>query len=161
MAVIFGPSKSHSSYANYLPAAALGAFVYGGYLYCKSGIGIAWIVAPAATEVSNIAWAGGQYNGTSVGTKCCVSEWPALSTALTNAGLTPSQWFVPNNAQLVSGYNCRSFWDSFNNCYYWSSEELNASAAWRFGFHYGGNGATGKNTSNANYRARAFRCVTY
>jgi len=155
MGLVIGPSKSHSSYANYLPAAALGAFVYGGYLYCKSGIGIAWIIAPVATQVT-MQWAGGQYNGTSVGTKCCVSEWSALSTALTNAGLTPSQWFVPSCDQFPSAWACKSYWDSYTNCKYWTSREVNANIAARDG--YDGSGGAYKST---NYRVRAIRCVIY
>ena len=160
MGLVIGPSKSHSSYANYLPAVALGAFVCGGYLYCKSGTGIAWIVAPAATEVSNIRWAGGQYNSTSVGTKCCVSEWSALSTALTNAGLTPSQWFVPSCTQIQSAIYCKTYWDSidaFSN--YWSSTELSSNGA-ATGYSFSGDMANFYSKST-NIRVRAFRCVTY
>ena len=110
MGSVVGPSKSHSSFASYVPpvnfsTAALGSTACGGRLFCKSGTGIAWIVAPAATEV------GATWNGTTntlVGNKPNVSDWSSLSTALTNAGLTPSDWFVPSCTQLKSGRACRT-----------------------------------------------------
>jgi hypothetical protein len=156
MGLVIGPSKSHSSYVPPVDfaTASLGASACGGRLYCKSG-GVAWIVAPAATGVA-MQWAGGQYNGVLVGNKCCVSEWSALSTALTNAGLTPSQWFVPNQTQLPSAWACKSYWDSYIDTYHWTSKETTANVASRDG--YGGSGNAYK---SANYRVRAIRCVTY
>jgi hypothetical protein len=156
MALIIGPSKSHSSYVNYLlDVAALGATICGGRLFCKSGTGIAWIVAPAATQVS-ATWNG--TTNTLVGNKPNVSDWSSLSTALTNGGLTPSDWFVPSITQLQSGYACRTYWDSFSSASYWSSTESYASGACRV---YFGNGSS-LSTYKANaYCVRAFRCVTY
>jgi hypothetical protein len=160
MGVTVGPSKSHSSFANYVdwPNTALGASALGGRLYCKSG-GTAWIVALNATQVS-MQWAGGQYNSTSVGNKCCVSEWSALSTALTNAGLTPSQWFVPSCTQIQSAIYCKTYWDSidaFSN--YWSSTELNATGA-AAGYSFSGDMVSFCLKSN-DVLVRAIRCVTY
>ena len=67
MGIVFGPSKSHSSYLNtYVNSAtALGSTVCGGRLFCKS-LGIAWIVAPAATQVV-ATWNGS--SGSIVGNK--------------------------------------------------------------------------------------------
>ena len=141
MGLVFGPSKSHSSYVNW-PATALGDTVCGGRLYCKSGTGIAWIVAPAATQVS-AAW---------------TSNWPSLNTALTNGGLNPSQWFVPSLSQLQSGYACRTYWDSFSSSYYWSSTERSGSVACDVNFN---NGAVDICTKSYTLCVRAFRCVTY
>jgi len=120
--------------------------------------GCAWIVAPATTQVGS-AWAGGQYNSSAVGDKCCISEWSGLETALTNAGLTPSDWFVPSRIQLQNpGYLCRTNWDSFSVANYWSSTQVNASAAYNVSYFcctaYGRNKATV-------LCVRAFRCVTY
>jgi hypothetical protein len=155
MALIIGPSKSHSSFADYLPNIALGATVCGGRLFCKS-LGIAWIVAPAATQVS-ATWNGS--SGTIVGNKPNVSDWSSLNTALTNGGLTPTQWFVPSVTQLQSGYACKTYWDSCScGAYYSSSTEANAALACSVNFTNG--------TANFYDKAlptcvRAFRCVTY
>ena len=157
MGLVIGPSKSHSSYVppfNW-STAALGSTVCGGRLFCKSGIGIAWIVAPAATQV------GATWNGTTntlVGDKPCVSDWSSLNTALTNAGLTPSDWVVPSITQLQSGYACRSFWDSFSSTSYWSSTEFDATYACYVRFNTGYSSYDGKADTSC---VRAFRCVTY
>ena len=156
MGLVIGPSKSHSSYVppfNW-STAALGSTVCGGILFCKS-LGIAWIVAPAVTEVS-ATWNGS--SGSVVGNKPCVSDWSSLSTALTNGGLTPSQWFVPSITQLQSGYACRSYWDSFSTVYYWNSTERNATQACFVTFSGGFTNYDGKVNPR---RVRAFRCVTY
>jgi hypothetical protein len=162
MGLVIGPSKSHSSFANYVnvdSSTVLGTSVGGGRLYCKSG-GTAWIVALNATQVT-MQWAGGQYNSTSVGNKCCISEWSALSTALTNAGLTPSQWFVPSCTQLQSAIGCRNYWDSFDNfSNYWSSTELNNTGAMA-GYTFGDGSIAGLYSKSTNIRVRAIRCVTY
>jgi hypothetical protein len=156
MGAIVGPSKSHSSYANYFPpTTALGASVLGGRLFCKSGTGIAYIVAPAATQV--VATWNGTTN-TLVGNKPCVSDWSSLSTALTNGGLTPSDWFVPSITQLQSGYACRTYWDSFSSTDYWSSTEFNAANACSVFFPNGGSYSFNK---AGTFCVRAFRCVTY
>ena len=156
MGAIVGPSKSHSSFANYFPpTTALGASVLGGRLFCKSGTGIAYIVAPAATQVS-ATWNG--TTNTLVGNKPCVSDWSSLNTALTNGGLTPSQWFVPSITQLQSGYACRTYWDSFSSSIYWSSTEGGAANACFVNFT---NGNSSFGTKTNTYCVRAFRCVTY
>jgi hypothetical protein len=158
MGLVIGPSKSHSSFANYPGGAALGATVCGGRVFCKVGNGVngtVWIVAPAVTEV------GATWNGTTntlVGNKPCVSDWSSLSTALTNGGLTPSDWFVPSQTQLLSGYACRSYWDSFSSARYWSSSEQNAPIACNSNFTSGNSYTNFKTTVNC---VRAFRCVTY
>jgi hypothetical protein len=132
----------------------------GARLICKAG-GIGWFVAPSSTQVLS-SWAGGQYNSTAVGDKCCISEWSTLETALTNAGFTPTDWFVPSGGaggQLNNpGYVCRTNWDSFDAVNYWSSTEGNATAACRQDFTLGNITNSGKTNSN---RVRAFRCVTY
>jgi hypothetical protein len=108
----------------------------GAVLICKEG-GIGWFVAPSSTQVTG-QWAGGQYNSIAVGDKCCISEWSTLETALTNAGFTPTDWFVPSISQLDNpGYVCRTNWDSFDADRYWSSTEVGANNAYFHCFGYG------------------------
>ena len=138
-------------------AAAVGKILNDGSKIICVGGGAAWIVAPASTQVGS-TWAGGQYNSTLVGNKCCISEWSGLQTALTNAGFNPSDWFVPSPAQLQNpGYVCITQWDSFAS-FYWSSTEVNASNACLVSFITGCTCVTGK---GGVYCVRAFRCVTY
>jgi hypothetical protein len=128
----------------------------GARLICKSG-GVAWFVAPNSTQVGS-QWAGGQYNSTSVGSRCCICEWPDLNTRLLQCGFNPSDWFVPSSAQLNNpGYVCRTQWDTFASSYYWSSTEINASFACFQNFSTGS--PSGSKTSM--FCVRAFRCVTY
>ena len=140
-------------------AAAGKVLVDGSRIICVGG-GAAWIIAPASTQVSS-AWAGGQYNSTTVGHKCCISEWPALETALTNAGFNPTDWFVPDDSQLTDpGCVCRTNWDSFSAVCYWSSTEVNATGASRVSFDPIRVSVCTllKGTSAC---VRAMRCVTY
>jgi hypothetical protein len=152
MGLTIGPATWHPSN---IAALALGSTICGGRLFCKNGLGTAFIVAPASTQV------GATWNGTTntlVGNKPCVSDWSSLSTALTNGGLTPSDWFVPSVAQLQSGYACRTFWDSFSSAGYWSSTESSAAYACSVNFN-NGNSTNGDKASTR--CVRAFRCVTY
>jgi hypothetical protein len=162
MAFIIGNTKKGALRDPYFFAAVccpLGTTICGAALFCKN-LGVAWFVAPAATQLGNVSWNGS--NGGPVGDKPCVSDWASLSTALTNAGLTPSQWFVPSQTQLQSGYACRTYWDSFCPTRYWSSTE-SSQGSWTYapvlrfndGFLYNRNKATNNNC------VRAMRCVTY
>ena len=129
----------------------------GARLICKSG-GTGWFVAPSSTQVLS-QWAGGQYNSTAVGDKCCISEWSTLETALTNAGFTPTDWFVPSITQLNNpGYVCRTNWDSFDATNYWSSTEVSSTGACLQVF---GSGYLTSILKTYSFRVRAFRCVTY
>jgi hypothetical protein len=75
-------------------------------------------------------WAGGQYNTTQVGNKCCICEWPALNTRLLQCGFNPCDWFVPSISQLNNpGFVCRTQWDTFASASYWSSTEISATNA--------------------------------
>ena len=138
MAVIFGPSKSHSSY---IGNSGLGSAYQCGRVICKNG-GIAWIVAPSCSEVSR--------------------TWhlrnDAVTTALAcTAGATG--WFVPTISQLQNpGYTCRTFWDSFSSTFYWSSTETTATDACLVFFNNGNSFISSKTSV---YCVRAFRCVTY
>ena len=119
---------------------ALGAAGEGGYIICKSG-GTAWIVAPSSAEVSR--------------------TWNGLNDANTRAQQVSgcTGWFVPSCGQLKNpGYTCRTYWDSYTNCCYWTSTAINSNHAWLMRFHTG--------TTNSLYKlntvcVRAFRCVSY
>jgi NAD(P)-dependent dehydrogenase (short-subunit alcohol dehydrogenase family) len=139
-------------------AAAAGKVLNDGSTIICVAAGIAWIVAPSCTQVSS-AWAGGQYNSTSVGSKCCISEWSALETRLISCGFTPSDWFVPSRSQLQNpGYVCRTKWDSFSSTYYWSSTEISATDGGCMSYT---NGTCGGASKACSLVVRAFRCVTY
>jgi hypothetical protein len=129
----------------------------GSRIICKAG-GTAWIVAPNCTQVSS-TWAGGQYNSTQVGDKCCICEWPGLNTRLLQCGFNPCDWFVPSSSQLNNpGFVCRTQWDTFASPDYWSSTEFNATTACRQYFTNGNVGAASKAGTRC---VRPFRCVTY
>ena len=128
-------------------------------IICKAG-GIAWIVAPSTTEVSQT------WNGTTtllVGTKCCVCDWPTLNTCLIARGFNPSDWFVPSCAQLQNpGYVCRTQWDTVTTGRYWSSTEQNSAFAFMVCVSTNATGGCQKNNcSGGTFVVRAFRCVTY
>ena len=90
----------------------------GSRLICKAG-GTAWIIAPANAQISTV-W--NNSTNTVVGNKCCVCDWPTLNTCLINLGFNPADWFIPSPAQLQNpGYVCRTQWDTFTPCVYWSS----------------------------------------
>ena len=152
MGFIIGPASWHPTNLGNIP---LGTTICGGRLFCKS-LGIAYIVAPAATQVGQ-PWNGN--TNTLVGNKPCVIDWSSLNTALINGGLTPTQWFVPSISQLVSALACRSYWDSFSSFYYWSSTEANSQVACWVRFPDGISSTQSKAVSG--YYVRAFRCVTY
>ena len=129
----------------------------GSRIICKAG-GTAWIVAPSCTQVGS-QWAGGQYNSTLVGNKCCIFEWPGLQSQLANCGFNPSDWFVPSISQLNNpGYICRTQWDTFSATTYWSSTETSATGGCFLCFI---NGNTFGSYKARTYCVRAFRCVTY
>jgi hypothetical protein len=160
MGLTVGPATWHPDYQRYLVGVVpLGTAICGGYIYCRNGLGTAFIISPASTEVC-VAWNGN--TNLLDGDKCCVSVWNAsLSTALTNAGLTPSQWFVPSDTQFVAAYACRSFWGPspcFASGYYWTSTEFNSTNACIIGLFNGTLSATLKFNETC---TRAFRCVNY
>ena len=128
----------------------------GSFLICKAG-GIAWFVAPASTQITS-EWANGQYNNTSVGNKCCISEWGVLGSCLSARRYNPTEWFVPSSAQLQNpGYTCRTNW-SYDSPYFWSSTQSDASNAC-FVLLINSTGYIRSKASQ--YCVRAFRCVTY
>jgi hypothetical protein len=155
MGLIVGPTPWwQSSLIAQCPAGTI--LLDGSRIICKAG-GTAWIVAPSCTQVSS-TWAGGQYNSTLVGDKCCICEWSGLETQLINCGFNPCDWFVPSYTQLQNpGYVCRTNWDSFSPGY-WSSTEISATTAYNLCYIVGAPYCYSKACS---YCVRAFRCVTY
>lgn len=130
----------------------------GSRIICASA-GTAIIVAPSSTEIGS-QWAGGQYNSTLCGDRCCISEWPALNTRLINCGFTPTDWYVPSVSVLQNpGWQCRSRWDACSgSSNYWSSTEGGSTSACFVNFSNGGSSSLGKTNV---YCVRAFRTVTY
>jgi hypothetical protein len=155
MALIIGPTQWWQD--NLIAQCPTGTTLLdGSRIICKAG-GTAWIVAPSCTQVSS-SWAGGQYNTTAVGDKCCICEWSTLETRLINCGFNPCDWFVPSYTQLQNpGYVCRTNWDSFAASY-WSSTEFNATAAYFVSYS---NGTASGGSKTGERCVRAFRCVTY
>jgi hypothetical protein len=121
---------------------ALGAAYEGGYLICASG-GTRWVVAPSSSEVTR-NW----YNRNDANTR-----------AQAVSGCTG--WFVPTISQIQNpGYTCRTYWDSFQTSFYWSSTQSvpHANFACGIPFTHGGAGIDPKPDD---FRVRAFRCVSY
>ena len=116
-----------------------------GFLLCKTGGNIAWIVATKTSEVSR--------------TWYCRDD--AVLTASTCSGCI-GVWFIPTCGQLQNpGYTCRTYWDSFSSsAFYWSSTERNATHAWFVNFGTGGQSFSYFGKADT-YCVRAFRCVTY
>ena len=156
MGLIIGPTPWWQS--NLVAACPAGTTLLdGSRIICKAG-GTAWIVAPSCTQVGS-TWAGGQYNSTQVGDKCCICEWSALETRLIQCGFNPCDWFVPSYTQLQNpGYVCRTNWDSFSAACYWSSTEITATLASIVCYTSGFACVCSKAFTCC---VRAFRCVTY
>jgi len=157
MGLIIGPTPWWQ--ANIVSVCPEGTYLPdGSRIICKSG-GTAWIIAPACTQIPS-QWAGGQYNSTLVGDKCCVSEWGGLKNTLINLGFNPTDWFVPCRELLQNtGYVCRTKWDSFTTANYWSSTEGTSTASFRVCFS--NNGVAGLGNKPEGQFVRAMRCVTY
>ena len=122
-----------------LRCCALGSLVEGGYLFNKGG-SIAWIVACSSREVSR-TWA---------------NRDDAVTTA--QAGNACGDWFVPSRTDLILGYDCKSFWDSFSSPAYWSSTASSGNYAFDL---YSSTGADYTSNKTTTYCVRAFRRVSY
>lgn len=155
MGLIIGPTPWWQ--ANLIAACPEGTILLDGSRIISKAGGTAYIVSPLCTQVGG-QWAGGQYNSTLVGDKCCICEWPALNTLLIQCGFNPCDWCVPSQSDLFTyGYGCRTKWD-FSSATYWSSTEVNAGCACYVGFSNGVQGTLSKALSGC---VRAFRRVTY
>jgi hypothetical protein len=137
-AIIVGPTNWQPEPAEKyrVQVSSLGdQMIRGGYLICRTGGSVAWIVAPASSEVSR--------------------NWYNINDAVTTATNSTSAtgWFVPTIGQLQNpGYECRTYWDSYSSGYYWSGTQYNVC------FAYINIGINNKVNSNC---VRAFRCVIY
>lgn len=156
MGLIIGPTPWWQS--NLIAACPVGtALLDGSRIISKAG-GTAYIVAPASTQVAS-TWAGGQYNSTLVGGKCCICEWPGLNTLLIQCGFNPCDWCVPSQGDLFTfGYNCRTNWDTFASANYWSSTEASSTTSCGVEFDTGTQFSPSKAST---FCVRAFRRVTY
>lgn len=156
MGLIIGPTPWWQ--ANIVAACPEGTTLPDGSRIISKAGGTAYIVAPCCTQVLG-AWAGGQYNSTLVGDKCCVCEWPALNNLLIQCGFNPVDWCVPSNSDLFTfGYGCRTNWDMTSSARYWASTEFNEFCARAM---CSNTGAIGSFTKTNCFSVRAFRKVTY
>jgi hypothetical protein len=156
MGLIIGPTPWWQS--NLIAACPVGTTLLDGSRIISKAGGTAYIVAPACTQVTS-AWAGGQYNSTLVGDKCCIFEWPGLNTLLIQCGFNPCDWCVPSQTDLFTfGYTCRTNWDTFSANPYWSSTEASSNNSCVVTFSIGFQGPCSKATT---VFLRAFRRVTY
>jgi hypothetical protein len=113
---------------------------HGGWLFAKEGRS-AWIVAPAASQVSR--------------------TWYLRDDAVTEAQNAHGcgDWFVPSITDLMLGLSCKSFLNSFSNTCYWTSTEYNTLNACVVAFNNSlGNCINGKGLTRC---VRAFRRVFY
>jgi hypothetical protein len=104
----------------------------GGRLIYKQG-SVAWIVAPAAAEVSR-----GTSNKANDGILC----------AETVTGV--SGWFVPSKSELLLGFSNREHWDSYSQFCYYSSIEYTTLGNWHVNMRFG---------SFASYGYLCFSCI--
>ena len=126
-------------YTSGLRCCALGSLVEGGYLFAKQG-GLAWIVACSSREVSR-SW----YNR-------------AHAVTVAEASNACGDWFVPSRSDLLWGFDCKSFWDSFSSDCYWSTTERNSTNAWDMATPAGSINDSPKSNTRC---VRAFRRVYY
>ena len=160
MAIVVGPSDwwvATPDAINALAAACPEGTTLpdGSRIICKAG-GVAWIVAPSSTEVSQ-TW--NNSTTTLVGNKCCACDWPTLCARLIARGFNPSDWCVPSVTELNNpGYVCRSKWDPTLDPASWASTEISASTACIANFINGAQAATPK---AGTFIVRAIRRVTY
>lgn len=123
-----------------LARVSLGTSIEGGRLICRAS-NVAWIVAPAESEVSR--------------------NWYSRNDANTRAQQVSgcTGWFVPTCGQLQNpGYACRTYWDSYTAHNYWSSTERFDVHGWYVRLNLGSSSSNNKNFVCC---VRAFRCVTY
>ena len=120
--------------------ASVGDVLEDGSIVLQKSNGLALLVAPKSTEVET-TWS---------------KEFPEVFQQLKKQGFNPSQWFVPTKEQLLVAY--KTIPDEFSSAIYWSSTELNATAACIVYFL---NGLAYYGFKSFTYCVRAFRCVTY
>ena len=128
---------------------ALGCCVEGGNLFAKRGR-VAWIVAPATSEVS----------------RC----WPLRADAVTTAqaAFACGDWYIPSRNDLFHGFECNTYWSAAKTANaYWSNTEYSfgpgppatSGNAWMIIFYKGG--CLTRVKANHTCCVRAFRKVYY
>jgi len=146
MGLTIGPSTSHPSYQDYPGDKELCSAVGGGYLICKTGGGVGWIVSPYSAEVSR--------------TWYCINDANITAQAVSGR----SGWFVPTLSQLSSpGYACRSFWGPspcYSACVYRTST-IHTDPAFSRAVNFTNGVQTYDGGVNAVCCTRSFRCVCY
>lgn len=143
MAIVIGQTQWRSN----IKAAESpnGTCIAGGNKICTAG-GVAWIVAPAASEVSRV--------------HSPFASAVCNSAILTAEALVPcGDWFIPNTSQLYNpGFVCRTYWDTYSCAFYWPCNYGNL-------YHTSGmsmvSGGFGYNNKGSIFCVRAFRCVAY
>jgi len=143
-AIIVGPTNWQPQAAEEyrVQVSSLGdQMITGGYLICRSGGSVAWIVAPASSEVIR-NW---------------YSRYDAITTATNCTSATG--WFVPTIDKLRDpGYCCKTYWDSSPSADYWSDTGVSINVACGVKFSNGAGFDRGK---TGVYHVRALRCVIY
>ena len=100
----------------------------GGNVFRKTG-GIVWIIAPSTAE-----WQ---------------APWPmGHCTGAQNNGSTPNRaqritgrdgWFIPDLTMLQTACSCKTYWDSYQTCY-WSAKEKYRCAGCAYSVNFNGAG---------------------
>lgn len=147
MAIVIGPTSwiaaEKDAYIRIAACCTCGTQVAdGSSLICKTG-GVAFFVAPSAAQVTRNFY--------------CRAD--AVTVAQSCTGRTG--WFVPTCGQLITGYNCRQYWNSYGNGFHWSNTCNCNTDAWGVNFSNGSvNNVISAGWNGADF-VRAFRCVTY
>lgn len=120
--------------------AVVGDTLEDGSILIKKENGLALVVAPKSTEV-RCKWS---------------KEFSEVFDKLNSEGFNPSQWFIPSVEQLKLA--SKVIPDEFDNDWYWSSSEINASIACNVFFN---NGTQNCNCKINTICVRSVRCVSY
>lgn len=122
----------------------------GGNVFRKTG-GIIWIVGTSAMQRGGVAWPMGYCSGGSAGT---------IQAGISQSGR--DGWFVPDIDMLTCGHACRTYWDSYCACYYWSSTNCGGAGSARSAlFSNTTNPCVCNHLSNCTWCARPMRVVCY
>lgn len=130
--------ESHKSLT--IQEASVGDTLEDGSIVFKKENGMALVLAPDSTEVV-CPWS---------------KEFSEVFEALKDNGFNSSQWFVPTVEQLLLAHKVVP--SEFNNKWYWSSTEYNATNACFVSFIHSCQGNCRKCNSN---RVRAVRCIVF
>lgn len=120
--------------------AKVGDTLEDGSIVLKKENGLALLIAPKSTEVQ-CQW---------------TVQFSDVFDKLSSEGFIPSQWFIPTVEQLQLAYKVVP--DEFNNEWYWSSTESNASSACIVNFN---SGFQFKGSKSCTFCVRSVRCISY